>query len=507
MKDKLLVACSLIALLTIGSVLCAISNMSLYHQIVNEAHTALVNGVHAVFTGAVILFFTALALGTAIVLVKLNHMRKVQVIGANKYGPAQVVVFRNEVIQLQSPTANQTDRVREMQDIMRFAVTMANATKRLAPDTEEVPLLEGPKEAIPAVVRYEQVERDVPSDMSLLGIHPASGDLELTDWEKLKMLWVVGSSSSGKSNTVYGKVYEAVRRGARLLVVDPHAVKEDSLARKLAPFESAFLCPVASKENEILAVFNAFITEFEQRLEGKASTPRIVLICDEVNHMMRVDALKAPLRNVVEICGEESRGFGMYGWFISQKCAHLKWLRDSAITVIAHALTRFEEAKLACNDDGAAAKRLINFKVGRTYIYGVDFDSPMELQQPLYGAPKLDNPGTYPDGEFLPETNGETAGNSFSYQPQKNEVSSKQTAAFVESVPETNGETAGNRFETENTDRPFELKKMLLDIKKMSDAGMSREKILQSYGLRGDGRNNGDLKVVLDVLSSTVEEA
>lgn len=490
MKDKLLVAASLVTLLLLGAALCAISNMSLYHQTVNELHAGIIEGLHAVYSGVIILFFTGLLLGSAFALVKLNHMRKVQVIGANKHGPAQVVIYRNELVQLQSPTANQTDRVREMQDIMRFAVTMVNASKKLLPDTDEVPLLEAPKEAIPAVVRYEEVEDGVPQNMSLLGIHPSDGSLELADWESLKCCWIVGSSSSGKTNTVYGKVLEAVRRGARLLVVDPHAAKKDSLARKLAPFEAAFLAPVASKEDEILAVFNAFIAEFEQRLEGKECTPRIVLICDEVNHMAHKDSLKATLRDVVDKCGEESRGFGMYGWFISQKCAHLKWLRDNAITVIAHALTRIEEAKLACNDDSAAAKRLINFKIGRTYIYGVDFDAPMELQQPLYSL----------------ERGQEVEGTAFSPQSVTEELSSNQAVTFVESIPESAQEKGGTRQEALTENQSFTLKKMMLDIKKRAEKGESRREILESYGLRGDGRNNVDLQTMLDVLSE-IEEA
>lgn len=489
MKEKFLVACSVVALLTIGGVLCAASNVSLYHQFVNEVHTAIVEGVQAVWAGVIILFFTAVVLGSATALVKINQARRVQVIGYTKHGPTQAVVHKGKLVQL-SPamTVNPTDRVREVQDMVRLAVLLANSTRKLLPNEVEstVQQLESPRESIPDVVRYEEVEDEVPADMSLLGIHPSDGSLELTDWEKLKMLWVVGSSSSGKSNTVFGKVLEAVRRGARLLVVDPHAVKEDSLARKLAPFAPAFLAPVASKEDEILAVFEAFIAEFEQRLEGKACTPRIVLICDEVNHMARKDALKASLRRVVEICGEESRGFGMYGWFISQKCAHLKWLRDSAITVIAHCLTRFEEAKLACNDDSAAAKRLINFKVGRTYIYGVDFDAPMELQQPLYEVPKSDHPSDYPGMEI----------------PSSGESSSNQTVYRPEDVPEGNGEGTGRDTESIEALDPFTLKRILSEVGKMKAQGLSNDAILKHFNLPPGGRNNQNLKAMNEIIDA-----
>lgn len=250
--------------------------------------------------------------------------------------------------------------------------------------------IEAPQ-AIPDVVRYEDVADRIPPDQSLLGIHPEDGRLELTSWEKLKAVWLVGSSSTGKSNTIFGKALEAVNKGAKLLVVDQHAVKEDSLARKLAPLSRSFLAPVAVKDAEVLEALNAFKAEFDRRVDGAPCKQKIVLICDEMNRMVRNDELKKPLQEIVAICGEESRGFGMYGWFLSQKCAGLKWLRDSAITVIVHRLTRFEEALLACNNNRKAAERLLSFKIGRTYIYGVDFDEPVELQQALYGANVVDD--------------------------------------------------------------------------------------------------------------------
>lgn len=240
------------------------------------------------------------------------------------------------------------------------------------------------QERIPEVIHYDDVAPEVPDGMSLLGVHPSDGTLELTAYDKLKCLWIVGSSSSGKSNTVSGKVREAVEQGAKLLVIDQHAAKEDSLARKLLPYHQAFLRPVAVTDQEVLDTLAFYKREFEARVKGASCEQKIVLIADEMNRMNRNEDLKKALKEIVFICGEEARGFGMYGWFISQKATGLKWLRDSAITVIVHRLTRFEEALLACNDERKAAKDLLTFKIGRTFVYGVDFEEPMVLQQPLY---------------------------------------------------------------------------------------------------------------------------
>jgi hypothetical protein len=61
----------------------------------------------------------------------------------------------------------------------------------------------------------------------------------------------------------------------------------------------------------------------------------------------------------------------------------LKWLRDAATTVIAHRMVRVEEARLACNDDLKAARKNLKFPIGRTWVYGVEFED-MELQQEWY---------------------------------------------------------------------------------------------------------------------------
>lgn len=308
---------------------------------------------------------------------------------------------QRELIAAATVKLQQGYNTKYINQIAGITLEVANPVKAIAAPAASNEQEEN-KDTLPPVIHYESIAHQVPRDMSLLGIHPDDGSLELTDWERLKAVWLVGSSSTGKSNTIYGKALEAVNKGAKLVVVDQHIAKDDSLGRKLSPLIGSFLRPIAVKDAEVLETLKWFKEEFERRVNGAPCEQKIVLICDEMNRMVRNDDLKKPLQEIVAICGEESRGFGMYGWFLSQKCAGLKWLRDSAITVIVHRLTRFEEALLACNDDRQAAKKLLTFKVGRTYIYGVDFDEPMELQQPLYPAPRQDHPTTYPDGYSAP---------------------------------------------------------------------------------------------------------
>jgi hypothetical protein len=242
----------------------------------------------------------------------------------------------------------------------------------------------------PKVYRYDDIKHLIPANRALLGVHPDTGKLELTTWSKLKILWIVGTSSTGKSNTAYGKALEAVDDGAKLLVVDQHMHKPDSLGRKLLAFESAFLRPIAVTDSEVLATLDAFEEEFERRVAGARVSQKIVLICDEMGRMARNEKLLKRLKEIVAICGEEARGFGMYGWFLSQKAVGLKWLRDAALTVMVHRMVRIEEARLACNDNLAAARANLKYPIGRTYIYGVDFDE-VELQQALYTTEEEDH--------------------------------------------------------------------------------------------------------------------
>ena len=359
------------------------------------ADAALTEIFGALFAGIKILFFTALVLGAAWVPIELHKRSKITIISGTKHRPAQAVVHKGELVQLAQPGQAQLDPMQQLA-MLKTVLQLQGQMGKLAQQTtvqEVAPReIEAPKESIPAIVHYEDIRDEVPDDMSLLGVHPSDGNLELTDWEKLKMLWVIGSSSTGKSNTVYGKALEARNHHALLAVIDQHINKPDSLAKKLAPLSDAYVRPVAVSDEQVIATLKWFKHEFQARVDdttGTRQAQKIVLIMDEMNRMARSTnaELVALLKEVVAIGGEESRGFGMYVWAISQKAVHLKWLRDSAITVIAHRVTRMEEALLACNDDRKAAQRLLKFQIGRCFVYGVDFEDLLELQQPLYEVP------------------------------------------------------------------------------------------------------------------------
>lgn len=464
-------------------------NLPGVHTFLGAANDALTEIFGALFVGLKLLFFTGLVLGIAYAVIELRKRSRITVISGTKHRPAQAIIHKGELVQLAQPGQAQLDPMQQLA-MLKTVMQMQGQMSKLAQQTvvqEIVPAqpleIEAPKETIPAIVRYVDVQDEVPDNMSLLGIHPADGSLELSDWEKLKMLWIVGSSSTGKSNTVFGKALEARNHGAKLLVIDQHAVKPDSLARKLEPLKDAFLRPIAQTDDQVLSTLEAFKTEFERRVRGASCELKIVLIMDEINRMARNEKLLAAIKEIVAIGGEESRGFGMYVWAISQKAVYLKWLRDSAITVIAHRVTRLEEAMLACNDDRKAAQRLLKFPVGRSFIYGVDFDDLIELQQPLYEVP---------EASIVDSSVTNVTETSSSQMPSNN-----QAEKSPEDSPEVALEGTGR---TDDIDYSFELKKILREAARLRSQGVATDAILKQLGLKPGGRNNQDLQAVLDMI-------
>ena len=119
------------------------------------------------------------------------------------------------------------------------------------------------------------------------------------------------------------------------------------------------------------------------------------LLMDEVGHVCDIVGLEgeeleiaqeivALLKKISRMCGQELRGFNMFGWFISQTATGLAWLRKNAMTVIAHKVLMMSERKLACNEDMQIARSMDTWPVGRIMVYGLDFpDGSMILQQPV----------------------------------------------------------------------------------------------------------------------------
>lgn len=230
-------------------------------------------------------------------------------------------------------------------------------------------------------------EIDVPDGHYLIGVG-CDGPIT-AEKSQSSCVWVVGVSGSGKTNTVSRMVCERVRDDARLLVVDPHRFKPDSLTNALENYRENFLKqPVSSTEDSISTV-EFFLEEFNSRKNNTTSHEwyPVALIVDEVGALCDIDSkeekrLLALLKTCSRICGQEARNFNMSGIFISQTATGLAWLRKNATLVYVHKLLMQNERLLAVNDDRKIAKEMESWPRGRTYVYGLDW-SPMTVQQPL----------------------------------------------------------------------------------------------------------------------------
>jgi hypothetical protein len=258
---------------------------------------------------------------------------------------------------------------------------------------KESPLIQ---DVIPGIVRYDDIRHQITEGLSLLGIHPENGNLELIEPRLYKIALFLGATDTGKTNTVYGKTEDMVTRfGANLLVADPHAHKKDSLTRKLAPLYYALyrdqhgrVVPPAVTAKQIAHVLQTFLDEFQARLGGADTSVPVLLVADEIPNMLRNEVLAPLIRTLVQTCGDEIRGFNMLFFGISQRAAGVKFLRDAAQTIIVHGMLQESEAMLAVNNDKPLAKLVQQHArhKGRTVAYGYEFDA-MVLQQALHTIP------------------------------------------------------------------------------------------------------------------------
>lgn len=261
---------------------------------------------------------------------------------------------------------------------------------------------------LPSFVPYEQVKHLIPAGHALLGANEEGG-VDTCEFKELMTMWIVGGSNMGKSNTVALKVDEAIRdgRNTRIILIDPHKWKPDSLYNKIRCYESRFLFAVASEPEEILQVLTWFSEEFLRRRNEPAAVVHddILLIVDEVPSLMEPElpaskrsAIPRMLVNIARICGQQSRGFGMFGWFISQNAAGMSWLRNMVLTVIAHKMNMMSERKLACNEDMEIARSMSNWPKGRIVVYGLNFETVRVLQMAAFSPPVVVD-GTHEDAE------------------------------------------------------------------------------------------------------------
>jgi hypothetical protein len=349
---------------------------------------------------------------------------------------------------------------------------------------------------IPTNIRYEDIRNQIPRGHALLGI--SRNGVETCEFKDLMTMLISGGSSTGKSNTVSIKLDEAehIGRNIQIIAIDPHKTKPDSLYNKIRQYEYRFLMPVAQKDEEIIQSLTWFKNEFQRRLELSTEELEqlddILLVCDEVYALVyhREDERIAKLIKLVSgIAGYESRGYGMYAWFLTQKVTGLKWLRDAVMTTICHKMQTMSERVLASNDDRLVARDMDNWTMpGRVVVFGLNLPVTV-TQMPL---------------KRVVDANTD-AMESLRPNPQSSGIFRSQQREDFGRQPEDNQEAAGRQYTAEDLSNPLVLKKFLNETGKMRAGGMSIDSILKSYGMSPGGRNNQNLKALLDGQTEEIE--
>lgn len=372
-------------------------------------------------------------------------------------------------------------------------------SQQMLPEYAESREEEAQPHDLPAGVRYEDICDQIPVGHSCLGV--SERGLETCDFKDLMTMLISGGSSTGKSNTVAIKLREAMEigRNTGMIVIDPHKNKPDSLYNKIKQYEHRFLAPVAQKDEEIIQALRWFKQEFERRMEMStqelAQLDDILLVCDEVYSLVyhrEDDRIKSLIKLVSGIAGYESRGYGMYAWFLTQKVTGLKWLRDAVMTTICHKMQTMAERKLAANDDAAIARDMDNWTMkGRVVVFGLNL--PVTItQMPLLRVVEEKMEDLQPKKTFPNSTI-----HDFQSQQWKSSDAGQETAQ----------EKPGNEIDTESQIDAFVLKNFLLDARKRRAEGIPLNTILKDYGLPSGGRMHQEVKELLDAMDAQGETA
>lgn len=131
-----------------------------------------------------------------------------------------------------------------------------------------------------------------------------------------------GKGRSGKTRTMALIIGQMVLQGARLLVIDPHRHKPDSLTNLIAPLVPWCLLPPAQSVAEMQAVIARGEAEMEARRQGQHLDELLLLIIDEYTLVQRAGAqiewgpkatLASRAAGLIESVATEGGGMNMKG--------------------------------------------------------------------------------------------------------------------------------------------------------------------------------------------------
>ncbi len=209
----------------------------------------------------------------------------------------------------------------------------------------------------------------------------ADGTAQIATWNDFKILLILGSSSSGKTTTIVEKCACGARCGGWLVICDPHAMKPDSLTRRITSLQGALMpgTTLAMEHKDIMTNVRAVHNELERRRRGGDMRRPIFLVIEELNRLMRDKAIADELSSFIEELGQEARGYNIYVILCAQRATGLANIRNSVIAFICHRVNPMESSKII---PARYAKMTGELGVGQTFVIDGD-GTVLALQQVL----------------------------------------------------------------------------------------------------------------------------
>jgi hypothetical protein len=163
-----------------------------------------------------------------------------------------------------------------------------------------------------------------PGRSLILGYSAATGQAIIGSWRDLYSCGVGALQGAGKSWLCAFLLAQSAAAGGRLIICDPHAGSDESLANRIAALASAFMCDVATTDDEILAALKLADDKLRRRMHGTAGQWPIVVAVDEWSSLLR-GRLGDELPGLVQNIAEQGRKYHVNALLSAQG-----WTKDAA---------------------------------------------------------------------------------------------------------------------------------------------------------------------------------
>lgn len=156
-----------------------------------------------------------------------------------------------------------------------------------------------------------------------LGFNPQTGALVYGNLGDLYSTGVGGMPGSGKTWGVSFLLAQSAAHGARLIICDPHAGDDESLAARCNGLRASYLCEPAEDRRDILAALRLARDTLAARRGGDRDRAPVIVAIDEWASVYR--ALGEDAAEIIESIVLEGRKLGVYAMLVSQL-----WTKDAA---------------------------------------------------------------------------------------------------------------------------------------------------------------------------------